>query len=149
MTDEHPHITVLRDFFEAFGRADRDRLSGLVADDLIWHFPGTSPIAGDWHGIAGLLDGIRATAMALGDGHLGFELLHVYADDTSTVTVHRDYFTGTGNDLDLRFVLYARMASGRIAEVWEMPFDQSESERFFAVQAGALARRLTTPPSDE
>lgn len=141
MSAEHPNAEVLRAFFDAFGAADRDRLAELVTDDFVWHFPGSSPISGDWNGLDGLLTGIRATAMSLGDGHNGFELLHVYADDTSAVTIHRDYFTGAGNHLDLRYVLYVRMEDGRMAEVWEIPFDQAENDRYFAVQARALAGR--------
>lgn len=29
-----------------------------------------------------------------------------------------------------------------MAEVWEVPFDQEENDRYFAVQAASLARRL-------
>jgi len=141
MVSEHPHAQVLRDFFAAFGAPDREKLATLVTEDLVWHFPGQSPISGDWQGLDGVLDGIRATAMALGGGRNGFELLHVYADDTTVVSVHRDYYTGDDNHFDLRYVIYARMAGGRIAEVWEVPFDQAENDRYLAVQAGALARR--------
>ncbi len=33
-----------------------------------------------------------------------------------------------------------RRLDGRMAEVWEIPFDQAENNRYFAVQAAALAR---------
>lgn len=42
---EHPNARLMRDFFDAFGAADRDRLAALMADDLIWHLPGSSPIS--------------------------------------------------------------------------------------------------------
>jgi len=137
---EHANARLMRDFFDAFGVADRDRLAELIAPDLVWHFPGSSPISGDWHGVDGLLGGIRATAMALGQGKNGFELLHVLAGDNVAVTVHRDYYTGSDNFLDLRYVLFVRIADGRMAEVWEMPFDQAENDRYLAVQAASLAQ---------
>lgn len=137
---EHPNARLMRDFFSAFGAADRDRLTDLTAPDLVWHFPGSSPISGDWHGVDGLLDGIRTIAMNLGQGKNGFELLHVLASDDVAVTVHRDYYTGNGNSLDLRYVLFVRIAGGRMAEVWEIPFDQAENDRYMAVQAASLAR---------
>lgn len=139
MTAEHPNAQVLRDFFDAFGTADRERLAELITADMVWHFPGHSPISGDWQGVDGLLAGIRATAMALGRGSNGFELLHVYADDTSAVTIHRDYYTADDNHLDLRYVLHVRMSGGKMAEVWEIPFDQAENDRYMAVQARNLA----------
>ncbi len=147
MSSRHPNAEVLREFFDAFGAPDRDWLAKLVTDEFVWHFPGNSPISGDWLGIDGVLDGIRAAAMTLGDGHNGFELQHVYADETSVVTVHRDYYTGEGNNLDLRYVLYVRMEGGRMAEVWEIPFDQAENDRYLAVQAGVLARRAADAAS--
>jgi uncharacterized protein len=140
MSTEHPHAVLMREFFDAFGAADRDRLAALMAPDLVWHFPGTSPIAGDWHGVDGLLEGIRQVAMALGRGNNRFELLHVYADDESAVTVHRDFYVGEDNELDLRYVLYVRMQDGRMAEVWEVPFDQYENERYMGRQSALFAQ---------
>ena len=139
MTTEHPNAQVLRDFFDAFGAADRKRLGELTTPDMVWHFPGHSPISGGWNGIDGLLEGIRAIAMALGRGNNGFELLHVYADDTTAVTIHRDYYIGDDNSLDLRYVLHVRMSDNTMAEVWEIPFDQAENDRYMAVQARYLA----------
>jgi ketosteroid isomerase-like protein len=141
---EHPNPRVLRDFFDAFGAGDRARLTELTTIDMVWHFPGNSPISGDWHGVDGLVEGIRATAMALGRGNNGFELLHVYADDSSAVTVHRDFYTGDDNHLDLRYVLFVRMKGLRMAEVWEVPFDQAENDRYMAVQARTTALLIAT-----
>lgn len=139
VTGEHPNATVLRDFFDAFAAADTGRLAGLTTDGFVWHFPGASPISGDWHGIDGLLGGIRATAMALGRGNNGFELLHVFADDSTAVTIHRDFYTADDNHLDLRYLLFVAMQDGKMAEVWEVPFDQAENDRYLAVQARTLA----------
>jgi ketosteroid isomerase-like protein len=137
---EHPHERLMRDFFDAFGAADRDRLGDLMAPDLVWHFPGQSPISGDWQGVDGLLTGIRAIAMTLGRGNNGFELLHVLPGEDCAVTVHRDFYTGDDNHLDLRYALYVRIENGKMVEVWEIPFDQAENDRYYAVQAAALAR---------
>ncbi len=138
-TAEHPNAALMRRFFAAFGAADRERLGECMAPDLVWHFPGHSPLSGDWRGVDGLLNGIRAIAMTLGRGANGFELLHVLADDGVAVTVHRDYYTGEDNTLDLRYVLYVRIEDGRMAEVWEVPFDQAENDRYLGVQAATMA----------
>jgi ketosteroid isomerase-like protein len=37
---EHPNAALMRDFFAAFGEADRERLARLMSPDLVWHFPG-------------------------------------------------------------------------------------------------------------
>jgi ketosteroid isomerase-like protein len=130
----------MRDFFDAFGAADRDRLGELMAPDLVWHFPGHSPISGDWTGVDGLLGGIRAIATTLGRGNNGFELLHVLAAEDCAVTIHRDFYTADDNHLDLLYALFVRIENGRMAEVWEVPFDQAENDRYYAGQAAAVAR---------
>jgi ketosteroid isomerase-like protein len=137
---EHPNARLMRDFFDAFGAADRDRLGELMAPDLVWHFPGHSPISGDWKGVDGLLSGIRAIAMTLGRGNNGFELLQVLAGEDCAVTLHRDFYTGDDNHLDLLYALYVRIENGRMVEVWEIPFDQADNDRYYAGQAAALAR---------
>lgn len=139
---EHPNAQVLRDFFEAFGAADEGRLGELLTEDFVWHFPGSSPIGGDWEGVEGLLNGIRAIAMTLGDGHNGFELLEVFANEESAVSVHRDFYEGPDNSFDMRFVIHARIEGGRMVEVWEIPFDLNESDRYFGQQGGLIARRV-------
>ena len=137
---EHPNAALMRRFFAAFGTADRDELADCVTDDFRYHFPGTSAYAGDFDGIEGLLSGVRTVAMTLGRGHNGFELLHVLADDTCAVTIHRDYYTGDDNHLDLRYVLFIDIVDGRMSEVWEIPFDQAENDRYVSVQAATLAK---------
>jgi uncharacterized protein len=137
---EHPNARLMRDFFDAFGAADRERLGELMAPGLVWHFPGHSPISGEWVGVDGLLSGIRAIAMTLGGGNNGFELLQVLAGEDCAVTIHRDFYTADDNHLDLLYALYVRIENGRMVEVWEIPFDQSENDRYYAAQAAALAR---------
>ena len=139
---EHPNVQVIRDFFAAFGTADAEKLRGLTKPEFVWHFPGNSAISGDWVGVDGLLTGIRAIAMTLGDGHNGFELLHVTANEQCALSVHRDYYQGPDNHFDMRFVIYVRMEHGKMAEAWEIPFDLVESDRYFGTQAGVIARRL-------
>jgi hypothetical protein len=68
-------------------RADREKFTSLAVPDMTWTFPGISPISGTFVGVDGLLGGIRAIAMTLGQGINGFELLEVYANDHSGVTI--------------------------------------------------------------
>jgi hypothetical protein len=50
--------------------------------------------------------------------------------------------TRSAADLDLRYVLCVRVADGRMAEVWEIPFDRAGNDRYGAVQAAALGRQV-------
>jgi uncharacterized protein len=137
---DHPNATVMREFFAAFGTADKDRLADLVATDMTWTFPGTSPISGTFAGVDGLLGGIRAIAMTLGQGINGFELLEVYANDHSAVTIHRDYSTAPDHPFDQRYMLFVTLEDGRMTTVHEIPFDQAASDAFWAERAASFAR---------
>ena len=140
MTTEHSNADVMREFFGAFGAADRDKLADLCASEMRWTVPGSSPISGTFVGVDGLLDGIRAIAMTLGQGINGFELLEVYANDHSAVTIHRDFSTDPEHPFDQRYVLFVTFQDGRIALVHEVPFDQAASDGFWAERAASFAR---------
>jgi ketosteroid isomerase-like protein len=66
-------------------------------------------------------------------------LLHVYADETTAVTIHRDFYSVDDNHLDLRYLLFVRMQDGKMAKVGEVPFDQPENGHYLAVQGSTLA----------
>jgi ketosteroid isomerase-like protein len=56
------NIQIVKDFFAAIGRGDREALLALVAEDIEWIIPGEDwPLAGTRRGHAGLTD-LLATA---------------------------------------------------------------------------------------
>ena len=56
------NIQIVKDFFAAMGRGDREALLALVAEDIEWIIPGERwPLAGTRRGHAGLTD-LLATA---------------------------------------------------------------------------------------
>jgi ketosteroid isomerase-like protein len=68
----HPNARLLEAFYQAqaaFYAGDNDTatLRGLLADDIVWHVPGRSPIAGHYHGhdeVVGYFAARRAHAKA-------------------------------------------------------------------------------------
>ncbi len=144
LTSTHPNAELLRRFFAAFGAADRDAMRELTTDHFSWTFPGSSAIAGTYHGVDGLLDGIRHTAMTLGMGRNGFELQHILADDDLVVTIHRDFHSGDDNTLDLQYLLVVEVCDGRMDRVREIPFDQEANDRYMGRQTRNYLRALVT-----
>ncbi|UYZ63799.1 CocE/NonD family hydrolase [Hymenobacter weizhouensis] len=141
----HPNAQLVYDFFQAFGTVDKAWFDRHLSPDFVWHLPGHSPISGDWHGLDGALNGIRATAMRLGNGKNGFELLDVFGHDGGAVSIHRDFYTGDDNHFDLRYVIHYRIADGRITELFEIPFNQYENDRFWNLQQQNLAATQQEP----
>lgn len=43
-------MTIVSALHEAYNRRDRDALLALLTDDVVWHVPGTSPMAGTFAG---------------------------------------------------------------------------------------------------
>ena len=51
------NVQIVKDFFAAIGRGDREALLALVAEDIAWIIPGENwPLAGRRHGHAELAD---------------------------------------------------------------------------------------------
>ncbi|HET7482919.1 MAG TPA: nuclear transport factor 2 family protein, partial [Actinomycetota bacterium] len=47
---EHPNAARLREGYAAFASQDIEKLNEFFADDIVWHVPGRSPLAGDYKG---------------------------------------------------------------------------------------------------
>jgi len=47
---EHPDAVAYRRTADAFRKRYWDVLAALIDEDVIWHVPGTAPLAGDVHG---------------------------------------------------------------------------------------------------
>ena len=48
--DEHPNATAYRRTADAFRADDREALAALIDEDVVWHVPGSGPLAGDIDG---------------------------------------------------------------------------------------------------
>ena len=140
---EHPHVALIHKFYNFIGQGNMEKLRTILKEDIVWHLAGKSPLAGEWQGVDDIFlnsDSIGATVLRLGDGAFGSELLHVFANDIRAVSITRDYYTGEGNHFDLRLMLFFAVEDGQIAEIWEVPFDQYEFDRFFNLQQERLSK---------
>jgi ketosteroid isomerase-like protein len=63
----HPNETVVRTFLEAALRDDMTAAGKMVADDIVWHFAGHSPISGEYAGRDGLSDFVAAYGRMLNE----------------------------------------------------------------------------------
>ena len=92
---EHPHITLVRQGYDAFSAGDPERLMQFIAHDAVQHIPGQNVISGDQKGIEAILAQFGKMGQETG-GTLRVELEHLFTDGHGrVVTVHR--FTGTRN----------------------------------------------------
>ena len=111
-----------------------DSLRELLGDDVVWHVPGASAIAGEHRGVEAVLE--------------YFDTRRRMTDSTFRVTVHGVAMIGDrvvqlaggrasrcGRDLVWETVGVFRVAGGRIAECWLVPFDQAAFDEIWSEDA--------------
>lgn len=121
-------VSVVRRFHAAQARLYAgeelpDELAELLSDDVVWHVPGVSAIAGEHRGVAGVLSYMEERRRIM--------------DNTFRVSVHGAALiadrvvqlaggsaTREGRSVHWETVGVFRVAGGRIAECWLIPFDQ-------------------------
>ena len=60
------NVQVVKDFFAAIGRGDREALLALVAEDIEWIIPGNDwPLAGTYRGHGGLADLVETASKSM------------------------------------------------------------------------------------
>lgn len=122
------NIAVVQTFFEAYGEGDRDAISDVLAEDVVWHIPGRHPLSGTLEG--------REEVLAFFDqlAEAGFRAEPIYfgADEDRVVDIHRGYSTVEGaRNVDTMWALVYRIEDGRIVEATNLSADQDAANAFF------------------
>ncbi len=94
----------------------------LLADDVVWHVPGTSPIAGDHRGRDAVI-AYFCTRRALADHTFVMHPKGVLEDGEAVVQLVDGEARIGGELRTWRTAGVYRVAGGRIAEVWLVPLD--------------------------
>jgi ketosteroid isomerase-like protein len=101
----------------------------LLDPDIVWHVPGSSPIAGDHRGTRAVLDYFKARReLARGTMrmHPGEEVL---ARDDAVVQLVRGSAELDGKPVEWQTAGVYRLKAGRVAEVWLVPLDLDQFDR--------------------
>ena len=129
----HSNEEVVREYLRAFNNADLDRVSELLADDVVIHFPGRNPMSGAKRGKNEVMAFFRAMMDRAGVGSMAPEIHDVLASDEHAVALMTRRVAG----IDASVAVVYRLQNGMIAEVWPHERDQ------YAVDE-ALARAVGT-----
>ena len=117
--DEHPNVAAYVRAVNAFRANDLGALEALIADEVVWHVPGTGPRAGDivgrealFHWLAGLSD-------------LGFWLSEhdVIGNDRHVCALSYMGARRPGVDVETRVVSIFHYGDGLQTERWFYPDD--------------------------
>jgi uncharacterized protein len=102
-----------------------------LADDVVWHVPGTSPIAGDYRGREAVLEYFRRRR-ALAGGTIQITEHGQAHHEKAVVRLADGRAVLGGNDVAWRTAGAYRVAGGRIAEAWLVPLDLRQFEQAWA-----------------
>jgi ketosteroid isomerase-like protein len=132
----HPNARLVEAFYVAqrrfyAGEDNADELRGFLAEDIAWHVPGRSPIAGDYRGMDQVL-AYFADRRARAKATFRIQPHGMLADDERVVHFARGHAERAGKTWEWETVGVFRLAGGRIAECWLLPFDQYAFDEIWA-----------------
>jgi ketosteroid isomerase-like protein len=131
-TAQHANIQRSKRAYEAFGKGDMATVSDLLADDVLWHVGGSSPLSGDYKGKDAVF-GFFGKLMEVTGGTFKLEVHDILANDDHSVTLVRTTAEKNGKKLDSRAVHVTHPDSeGRVKEFWAFDEDQAAADKFFS-----------------
>ena len=128
----HPNADLVREGVAAFQRGDLDALQRqYFAEDIRYHVPGRSPVAGDYEGVAQVL-GFFGQLFELSGGTLRVELHDVMANDEHAAALLKIRAERAGKQLEDNTVLTFHIRDGKVAEVWSQQTDLYAVDEFWS-----------------
>lgn len=133
----HPNATVVRTFLEAAIEGDMDTAGEMLADHVVWHFAGRSPISGEYRGKEGVAEFGASLRRILeeNDAEHRVEIHDILANDDHTVVLWNRTARRGDDRLDSDGVGVYHVREGKIAEVWVVHADQYAADEFFTLLA--------------
>jgi hypothetical protein len=119
----HLNEELLRRGFDAYAHRDLDAISRILHPDVAWHWPGRSPMAGDYRGIGEVLMMFARAFERAGDS-LTFDVHDVLANDEHGIALVVTTVTRRGETYEDRSVYLVHFGAGTITEVWTYAWDQ-------------------------
>ena len=127
----HPNEDLVRESFAAFGRGDMDAMQKYWTDDIRYHVPGHSLLAGDYEGQKQMV-GQLARSSELTGGTFSAEMHDALVNDEHAAVMLTIRGERAGKQLNENVVLVYHFRDGKIAEVWSHPTDQYAVDEFYS-----------------
>lgn len=130
-TAQHANVQRARQGYEAFSKGDMATIGELLADDVVWHVGGNSPLSGDYKGKDAVF-GFFGKLMELTGGTFKLEVHDILANDEHTIILVRETAVRNGKNWDSKAVHITHPDSeGRIKEFWAFQENSTAADEFF------------------
>jgi len=145
MSDQHPHARLLRSFHDRqhrfYAGGEQAPVAEMLTDDVTWHVPGDSAIAGDYRGRDEVLR-YFARRRELADATFRIDVRGVLADGERAVILAGGEVASGGERLAWGTVGIFRIADGKIAECWVVPYDQHSFDEIWSTGVARSSRAI-------
>jgi len=128
--------SLIRRAYQDFEAGDLDRLRVVMDENVVWHEPGRSPLAGDYGGVEGVLDLLKT----LKDGSANtfrIEVLGVLSEPERAVVFQRETACLGDKVLDDLAVVDFEIHHQKITEVSVYHEDLYQFDSFWAEASGS------------
>ena len=131
-TQQHPNVDTVNSMTAAIFDQDHDALAKIFTDDLVFHFRGPHPAAGDHAGVGGLLGVIGSFIEATG-GNIDLDQKFCIGADGWAAEWEHATLGRNGKTMESDNAFVYRFEGDRIAEMWMFVGALREpAEAFFA-----------------
>jgi ketosteroid isomerase-like protein len=128
---EDAYKSLVRRTYQDFESGDLDLLGVVMAEDVVWHEPGRSSLAGHYKGPEAVL-GFLGQLKARSGGTFKIEVLDVLSEPERAVVLQRDTATRKGKALDVIAAVEFEIHHGKITEVTVYQADTYQFDEFWA-----------------
>lgn len=130
--DNSGNIKVGHGYVEALSKGDMTTVGTLLADDVIWHQPGTSHLSGTYRGHEHVFPHL-ARFMELSHNSFRVDKVGAVMANGNLVTANLHFVAARpGRTLSMDGVDLMRIEAGRIAEIWLFSGDQAAEDAFWS-----------------
>jgi uncharacterized protein len=126
------NAAIVRRGYEAFNRGDVKRLTELLGDNVSWHTPGRSALAGKVVGRAAVFARLGRYAAETG-GTFRADLKRLLTDeDGRVIGIHHNVAERDGKHLDVYCCIVFELENGRIVDGREHFYDLQAWDEFWS-----------------
>lgn len=126
------NATVLDRLNEAYRAWDLEALERVLADDVVYHIPGRSPVAGDYRGRDAVLDLWARQKVYMNGRFFAVEFIDILASDDHVVAVTAGQGRAGEHTVETRGANIYRIIDDRIVECWPLYGDMAAFDEFWA-----------------
>ena len=120
----------IREVWGAVSESDVEALSGLTADEVVWHASGRGPRSGDLYGLHAILDYLAA----IGEDVERFDaaLEDILIGESRDAMLVQVSGMRRGREIETGEIVLLRFDEEQVAEVWSVPRDQIAIDEFWS-----------------